>query len=71
MNGEAVMGALELCVSFFSCVLNSITLSDREGVTFDGGFGTLNNVGIAFLMSQFCFSLFVNCESSKWLEHNS
>ena len=47
------------------CTFSFLFFKGRDGVIFGGGFGTLNNVGIASQISLFFFSTFVNCELSK------
>ena len=49
----------------FLCTFPFLFFKGRVGVIFGGGFGTLNNVGIACLVSLFFLSGFVDCEFSK------
>ena len=49
--------------------INDLALIGQDGVTFDGGFGTSNNAGVALQMSLFFVSFFMDWESSKCLEH--
>ena len=59
-----------LPLSFFFAT-GFLILSGQAGVIFDGGFCALNSVGMSSCFSLFFVPLFVDCDSSKWLEHNS
>ena len=49
---------------------SDLFVNGREGVILAGGFGTSKSVGTAFHISFDFVFLFMNCESSKWFEHN-
>ena len=57
--GQLALSEVLLCMFLF------LFFKGRVGVIFGGGFGTLNSVGIACLVSLFFLSAFVNCEFSK------